>query len=393
MNVITISRQYGAGGREVAQRLAERLGWELLDRELLHQAAAVEHVPDAELEALDEKALGLVDRLRLHPPHERYMRGLKQAAQAAAARGSVILVGRGSRFLVGESPDVFRLRLVAPLAWRAERMAAREGWSSEEALARCVTVDRMRERFMRYFYGESAANPAAYDLVVDTARVPLEDLIDLVTTLLRGECGMEDVGPSRQPRVLTVSREMAAGDAALVPTLASRLGLRLFDREFMEEHARGLGVTDAEMRNLDDEPPGAGRRPGSRSFQPRYFDVLRQLVGEMAKEGDVLLVGRGGSGFLQDAPGAFHVRLTAPMSCRVRRVMEHHWLKEDAARKLLAESDDARQRFYQRAFSRDWTSPLEYHLTVNAGRLGTATVDLIALAAQRHWASLEEGAG
>src|SRR6516225_5326646 len=112
MNVITVSREYGAGGGEVARRLAERLSWELLDRELLHQAAAVEKVPDEELVALDEKAMGLVDRLRRHPPHERYMHGLKQAAQAAAARGNVVLVGRGSRFLVGESPNFFHLRLV-----------------------------------------------------------------------------------------------------------------------------------------------------------------------------------------------------------------------------------------------------------------------------------------
>ena len=48
MKVITITREYGAGGGEVARKLAERLGWELLDRELLHQAAEIEHVPDAE---------------------------------------------------------------------------------------------------------------------------------------------------------------------------------------------------------------------------------------------------------------------------------------------------------------------------------------------------------
>jgi cytidylate kinase len=48
MNVITVTREYGAGGGEVARRLAELLGWQLLDRELLHQAAAVEQVPDVE---------------------------------------------------------------------------------------------------------------------------------------------------------------------------------------------------------------------------------------------------------------------------------------------------------------------------------------------------------
>src|SRR5207248_128917 len=145
MKVITVSREYGAGGGEVARRLAEALGWELLDRELLHQAAAVEHVPDADLERLDEKAVGMADRLRFHPPHQKYMHGLTEAVRQAAARGNVILVGRGTRQLLGDRPDAFHLRLVAPRDWRVARMAEREGWSPQRALARCLEVDRTRD--------------------------------------------------------------------------------------------------------------------------------------------------------------------------------------------------------------------------------------------------------
>src|SRR6266513_792133 len=93
MNVITVSREYGAGGYEVAHRLAEVLGWELLDRELLHRAAAVAHLPDAELERLDEKAISMADRFRLHPPHQHYIHGLTEAARQAAAKGNVVIVG------------------------------------------------------------------------------------------------------------------------------------------------------------------------------------------------------------------------------------------------------------------------------------------------------------
>ena len=87
MNIITITREYGAGGGEVARKLAEALGWELLDRELLHQAAEVEHVPDAELERLDEKAITMADRFRLHPPHQKYLHGLKLAAEQRGGTG------------------------------------------------------------------------------------------------------------------------------------------------------------------------------------------------------------------------------------------------------------------------------------------------------------------
>jgi cytidylate kinase len=386
MNVITVSREYGAGGGEVARRLAERLGWELLDRELLTQAAAVERMVDADIEALDEQALTLVDRLRLHPPHERYMRGLKEAAQAAAARGNVVLVGRGTRFLVGETADQFRLRLVAPLTWRAERMARLAGWSHADALARCAKIDHSRERFMRYFFGESSTRPSAYDLVVNTGRVSLDDVVDFVAALLRGDSSAENAGSSHGSRIVTVAREMAAGDSALIPTLAARLGLRLVDREQFTEEARLLGISESELRDLEGQPPAKVRADAGQ----RHAEVRRQLVAELAERGDVLLVGHNGCGFLQDDPRAYHVRLIAPMTCRVKRVMEHHWLKEEAARKLVAESDAARQRSYQSAFGRDWSSPLEYHITVNAARLGTRMVDLVALAAERYWASCEE---
>src|SRR5208283_2145916 len=131
MNVITVSREYGAGGYEVAHRLSEALGWELLDRELLHRAGAVEHLSDTELERLDEKAISLSDRFSLHPPHEKYLRGLRAAAEQAAAKGNVVLVGRGAGQLIPDTPAVFHLRLAAPREWRARRMAQREGWTLE----------------------------------------------------------------------------------------------------------------------------------------------------------------------------------------------------------------------------------------------------------------------
>jgi cytidylate kinase len=389
MNVITVSREYGAGGGELARRLAERLGWELLDRELLHQAAAVEGMPDAEIEAMDERTVGLVDRLRLHPPHERYMSGLKRAAQAAAARGNVVLVGRGSRFLVGDSPDVLRVRLVAPLAWRAERVGQLYGWQLEEAMARCSEVDRSRSRFMRYFYGDAAGRSASYDLVANTGTVPLDDLAELLARMVQGEEAPSWGGAAPGRRVLTVSREMAAGDAALISALAARLGLRVYDREFFEEEARRLGVTENEMHQIDEHPQAVKDRIGATKLRHRYLEVLRQLIGELAGQGGILLVGRGAAGFLRDDACAFHVRFVACMAGRVRKVMEHYWLREEPARQLLADSDEPRRRFYQDAFGRELGSPLEYHLTVNAGRTGTRVVDLIAQAAEQRWGHSE----
>jgi cytidylate kinase len=385
MNVITVSREYGAGGYEVARRLAEKLGWELLDRELLHRAAAVEHLPDAELERLDEKAVSLMDRFRLHPPHQQYIHGLREAARQAAATGSVVLVGRGTEQLLADLPNVFHLRLVADKEWRARRMAQKENWSVEQALARCTEEDRIRGRFTRYFFGADALQPEKYDLVTNTGRVPLDDVVACVAALVRNEGASEAAPSPTGERVLTLARELGAGDTGFAPTLASRLGLRAYDRDLLEQEAVRLGVPEAELEEIDEKPAGIFERFRPGSLYQRYFEALGQLMSDLAKRGDVLLVGRGGSRFLRDHLRTFHVRLVAAMPVRLQRVMEHRWVRQEPARKLIADSDAQRRRFHADYFGADWSDPLEYHLTVNSGKLGPAAVDLVAVAAERYW--------
>jgi cytidylate kinase len=384
MNVITVSREYGAGGGEVARRLAQTLGWELLDRELLHQAAEVEHVPDADLERLDEKAISLADRFRLHPPYQKYIHGLTLAARQAAAKGNVVLVGRGTRQLLGDLSNACHVRLVANRDWRVERMAKLARVSAEQALTKCLEIDRTRDRFTRHFFGPEAGAPEQYDVVFNTGRVDLDDVVACVTALVKG-AGPIEMGQQLIPHVLTLSRQLGAGDTGLAPTLASRLGVRVYDRELLEQEALRLGVTEAEIGQVDEQPSRIFQRFRTGSLQQRYFEVLGQLMNELATRGNVILVGRGGNRFLRDRPEAFHVRSVASMPIRIQRVMEHRWVREQQAKNLIAQSDAQRQRFFAGYFGEDWANPLEYHLVVNLGRLGPAAVDLIAFAAEAHW--------
>ena len=388
MNVITITREYGAGGGEVAGKLAEALGWEVLDRELLHQAAQFEHMPDAELERLDEKAVSMADRFRLHPPHQKYLHGLTEAARQAAQRGNVVLVGRGARHLLGEMPEVFHLRLVAPRQWRAERMARLEGWPADEARARCLEVDRTRELFTRYFFGDAAAQPDQYDLMVNTARVPLEDVTRMVASMVRPGSA-EAVSSPAAHGVLTLSRELGAGETQFAAALAERLRMHVYDRELLEQEAVRLGIPEAEMEQIDEQPASIFKRFRPGSIYQRYIETLAQIMRELAQRGEVILVGRGGNCLLRDDPRAFHVRLVAPTPVRLRRVMEFRWVREGVAKKLVAESDTQRRSFYDNYFGVDWASPLEYHITVNSGRLGPAALELVSVAAKHHWSRTE----
>jgi cytidylate kinase len=245
-------------------------------------------------------------------------------------------------------------------------------------------VDRSRARFTRYFFGPAALQTAEYDLVVNTGRVTLDEVVDSMLSLVRGDWGTTGSGGAL--RVLTLSRELGAGDTGFAPTLADRLQLHVYDRELLEQEAMHLGVPEAELEKIDEQPASIFQRFRPGSLHQRYFEKLGELMRELAQRGNVLLVGRGGNRFLRDEPRAFHIRLVAPMPTRVRRVMEYRWVREQQARAMIATSDAQRHAFHESHFGADWQSPLEYHLTVNSGRLGQTAVDLIAFAAERHWA-------
>jgi cytidylate kinase len=185
--------------------------------------------------------------------------------------------------------------------------------------------------------------------------------------------------------VLTLSRELGAGDRGFAPPLADRLKLHLYDRELLEQEAVHLGVPEAALEKIDEQPASIFQRFRPGSIYQRYFDALKQAMRELASRGDVLMVGRGGNCFLRDDPQAFHVRLVAPPAVRCRRVMEYHWVREAVAKKQMAESDAQRRRFHESYFGIDWSNPLEYHITVNSGRLGPMALELVAAAAERHW--------
>ena len=120
------------------------------------------------------------------------------------------------------------------------------------------------------------------------------DAVDLVVELVRAKAGTEPAAAA-VPRVLTLSRELGAGDTGFAPTLAGRLGLRVRDRELLELEAVRLGVSEAELAQVDEQPAGFFQRFRTGSLSHRYFEALGQLMKELAARGDVLLVGRGGS--------------------------------------------------------------------------------------------------
>jgi cytidylate kinase len=185
--IITISREYGAAGRAVSHALAGHLGYSILDEELANVVATRLGTSPEVVDGNDVRSSGFAQRLMrsltaaapdvFHPPTEHddlaasVMREVERHMHEAAAAGNVVVVGRFGNFVLRERPDVLRVFLFAPLAWRIEHIMASLGCTEAVARAEIARVDRARRNSARERYDFDFGDPHAYDLVLDVARL------------------------------------------------------------------------------------------------------------------------------------------------------------------------------------------------------------------------------
>src|SRR4051812_38463635 len=151
IRLITISREYGAGGSELGVLLGEKLGWPVLDHELVRQLAARLSCEEGEVRALDEHAPSFLERLAavavVTAPESRVhstpwatdpdcvAAAAREVLLEAAQNTPLIVVGHGGNCLFRNRPDVLRVRVTAPFEVRVQRVARRTGSSPQQAAA------------------------------------------------------------------------------------------------------------------------------------------------------------------------------------------------------------------------------------------------------------------
>lgn len=182
---LLVSRQYGSGGGELSRRAAESLGWQVYDREILDEIAKVAKVRSKLLEAVDERTREIWGdgwRPELAPEnlgYEGYLRDLRKVVLTLGHHGDTVIVGRGAAFLL-PSRCSLRVRVIAPLELRVQRVSKAGKLSSAEALRRVRECDADRSEFVRKAFQVDAGSPLGYDLVINTGELSLEAGVKLV---------------------------------------------------------------------------------------------------------------------------------------------------------------------------------------------------------------------
>ena len=203
MRAITISREYGSGGGEVAARLAKHLGWRLIDHEVVVRVARELGVSEADVEVHDERAESLFARIltsmqSIQPPvyvesstspillanANDYRAALHKVVMAAVEAGNVVIVGRASQIQLAQRRDVLHVRIVASLERRVHYVMSREGLDQETARSRIQSKDRDRARYLQVEYQRDPTDAHLYDLVVNTDVLDLDSTVDLINFAL-----------------------------------------------------------------------------------------------------------------------------------------------------------------------------------------------------------------
>lgn len=201
MRAITISREYGSGGGEIAARLAKSLGWQLIDHDVVVRVARRLGISEADAEEHDERIEGPLTRFlyslrAIEPlipnasraPFETnaniYKEALNRVIKAVVNEGHVVIVGRGAQVVLANRRDILHVRIIAPMEQRIGYVMNREGLDYNAARSRVQLKDRDRMRYLQSEYQQNPTEPHLYDLVLNTAILDLDSAVDLVALAL-----------------------------------------------------------------------------------------------------------------------------------------------------------------------------------------------------------------
>jgi CMP/dCMP kinase len=203
MPIITISRQYGSGGSEVAARIAELLRWKLFDNAIVDAVAQKMGVTAERVRALDERQPPLIARLAdtltigapevlsneageaVLPPDELVLESTRRVMEEAVARSPIVVVGRGAQVVLSERRDAIHVFCYAPRDALARRVAKRESLSEGKAARMVDEANRQRALTVRRHYGRVWAAPENYHLCLNTDWLGIEQCAQIVARAAR----------------------------------------------------------------------------------------------------------------------------------------------------------------------------------------------------------------
>ena len=178
MAIITISRGSYHRGREVAEKLAQRLGYECLSRDILLEASEEFNIPEIKLVRAIQDSPTILERFTRQK--EKYVAYIRAALLKHVQQDNVVYHGLFGHFFLQDIPHVLKVRIVADLEARVADEVKREGISESKARETILKDDEERRKWALHLYGADWWDATLYDLVIHLKAITVDDAVDLL---------------------------------------------------------------------------------------------------------------------------------------------------------------------------------------------------------------------
>lgn len=190
MAIITISREMGSGGIPIAHKVAERLGYELIDGETILEEAKAYGLSAEAIEQADEKPPHFVDTMDSKQFLDLHL--IELIILEKALKGKVVIYGRGGQDLLKDISSVLRTRIIAPFEERVERWAEREWLDPDRARYLVRKSDQQRAGFIKYYFDRDWEDAVHYDLTINTQRLSEDMAVQVICECVK-DVNLEEI--------------------------------------------------------------------------------------------------------------------------------------------------------------------------------------------------------
>ena len=182
----------GSWGSQIAGEAARRLGYRMVWREVINQAALRAGVPEVALATIDE--LGFLGIKPTHNQMNAYHGAVRQIMNEMSQEGNVVIVGRAGQVILQDHPGTIHVRIIAPRSVRIERVSAEKNIPGltdggdggvGTAAALLDQSDHARSEYLRHYYHVDVNDPELYDLVINTEHIDIPASAALLVSLVQ----------------------------------------------------------------------------------------------------------------------------------------------------------------------------------------------------------------
>lgn len=210
MPIITISRGSYSRGKEVAEKVAAKLGYECIARDVLIEASKEFDVNQVKLTNAISDAPSFFDRISYGK--ERYIAYIRAALLAHMKKDNVVYHGMAGHFFVRDIGHALKVRIIANLEDRIQLVMKRDGISRKSAARFIEKIDKERKKWSHQLYGIDTTDAKLYDLVIHVNRIRVKDSVDIICHAAR----LENLQPTEESVQAIADAALAAAVKAVL---------------------------------------------------------------------------------------------------------------------------------------------------------------------------------